>query len=67
MQVLTVLYFSRIGIITADVLAASAFCAPAVLCGTMAGLALYHRVNDAGFRKLTLVFLLFSGALLAVR
>ena len=67
MQVLTVGYFSRIGIITSDSLATFAFCAPAVVLGTLAGLGLYRRVNDAAFRTLTLVFLLISGALLVTR
>ena len=67
MQLATAAYFSRIGIITSDVLAVFAFCAPAVVVGTVAGLALYQRVTEARFRKLTLVFLFISGALLALR
>jgi uncharacterized membrane protein YfcA len=67
MQLATVAYFSRIGIVTSDSLALFAFCVPAVVLGTLAGLALYHRVNDARFRKLTLAFLLVSGAMLVVR
>ena len=67
MQLLTLVYFSRIGIITSDLVATFAFCAPAAILGTLAGLTLYKRVSDTHFRKLTLVFLLISGTLLVIR
>ena len=67
MQLLTVVYFSQIGIITSDLLASVAFCAPAAILGTLTGLALYKRVSDPVFRTVTLVFLLISGVLLVLR
>ncbi|MFO1158193.1 MAG: sulfite exporter TauE/SafE family protein [Reyranellaceae bacterium] len=41
-------------------------CVPVSLAGTRLGLMLYRRVNDAGFRRLVLVMLAASGAMLMV-
>jgi uncharacterized membrane protein YfcA len=65
MQIATLIYFSRLGILTADTAAFYLVCAPAVLFGTWAGLRLFDRIDDAAFRRVVLVFLIVSGASLA--
>jgi uncharacterized membrane protein YfcA len=65
MQIATLLYFSRIGILTEDTVASYLVCAPAVLLGTWLGLRLFDRIDDAAFRRVVLVFLIVSGASLA--
>ncbi|MFO1086958.1 MAG: sulfite exporter TauE/SafE family protein [Reyranellaceae bacterium] len=44
----------------------AAICIPVSLAGTRLGLLLYHRVNDSGFRKLVLIMLALSGAILVL-
>lgn len=65
MQIATLLYFSRLGILTTDTMASFLVCAPAVLFGTWLGLTLFARIDDAAFRRVVLIFLIVSGATLA--
>jgi uncharacterized protein len=62
MQVATLLYFSRLGILTAASIANYLLCVPAVLFGTWIGLGFFQRINDASFRRAVLIFLIVSGA-----
>jgi len=62
MQIATLIYFSRLGILTSSTIASYLVCAPAVLFGTWLGLGLFHRIDDAAFRRVVLVFLIVSGA-----
>jgi uncharacterized protein len=64
MQLATLVYFSRLGIIASGTIATYLLCVPAVLGGTWLGLRLFDRIDDAMFRKLVLTFLLISGAIL---
>ena len=64
MQVATLAYFSKLGILSVETGQAFLWCAPAVLVGTWIGIRLFRRVDDAMFRQILLVFLLFSGAAL---
>jgi uncharacterized membrane protein YfcA len=67
MQVATLAYFSKVGLLTSTATQTSLWCAPAVLAGTLLGLALFRRVNDAAFRRIVLTFLLISGATLLLK
>ena len=60
-QIATLAYFSRLGILTGATLASFLVCAPAVLFGTWLGLSLFDRIDDAAFRRVVLVFLIVSG------
>jgi uncharacterized protein len=64
MQLATLFYFSKLGIIASGTLATYLLCAPAVLGGTWLGLRLFDCVDDVMFRRLVLTFLLISGATL---
>ena len=66
MQVATLVYFSNLGLLGATTGSLSLWCIPVALCGTWLGIRLFHRINDAMFRRVLLVFLLFSGAALAL-
>ena len=61
-QVATLVYFSRVGFLTSATIASYLVCAPVVLFGTWLGLSLFDRINDAGFRRVVLIFLAVSGA-----
>jgi len=61
-QVATLVYFSRLGILTSATIASYLVYAPAVLFGTWLGLSLFDRVDDAAFRRVVLIFLIVSGA-----
>jgi uncharacterized protein len=65
MQIATLLYFSRIGMLTEGTIGNYLVCAPAVLFGTWLGLRLFDRIDDAAFRRVVLVFLIVSGLSLA--
>jgi uncharacterized membrane protein YfcA len=67
MQVATLAYFSKVGLLTSTATQTSLWCAPAVLAGTLLGLALFRRVNDATFRRIALIFLLISGVILLLK
>lgn len=64
MQIATLVYFSKIGILASGTLTTYFWCIPAVVVGTWLGLQLFHRVDDKRFRQIVLVFLLFSGVTL---
>ena len=64
MQIATLVYFSRLGILASATWTTFLWCLPAVIGGTSLGLWLFHRVDDAKFRRLVLLFLLVSGATL---
>jgi uncharacterized membrane protein YfcA len=66
MQVATLAYFSKFGLLTAGTGATYLACVPAILCGTGIGLHLFRRINDAAFRKVVLVMLLASGTSLVL-
>jgi uncharacterized membrane protein YfcA len=61
MQLATLVYFSRLGLLGAGVAGSYLACAPAALFGTWLGLLLFDRINDAAFRRVVLVFLVISG------
>ena len=62
MQIATLVYFSKLGILASATWTTYLWCAPAVIIGTSLGLWLFDRVDDGKFRKLILLFLLISGA-----
>lgn len=64
MQIATLVYFSRLGILVTGMLATYLWCVPAVVGGTWLGLRIFHRIDEATFKRLVLVFLLVSGAVL---
>ena len=66
MQIATLLYFSRLNILASVGATSLLLCLPAVGAGTWLGLRLFDRVDDAKFRRLVLIFLLGSGALLVI-
>lgn len=66
MQIGTLLYFSKLGILTGGTLGVYLWCAPATIVGTWIGLSLFRTVNDMLFRRIVLVFLLISGAVLVI-
>ncbi|HVY14681.1 MAG TPA: sulfite exporter TauE/SafE family protein [Rhodopila sp.] len=61
MQVATLAYFSRVGMLAHGLTSLYIACAPGVLAGTWLGLRLFRHVNDVVFRRLILVSLLISG------
>ena len=64
MQIATLVYFSRLGMLASATLTTYLWCAPAVVCGTWLGLKFFDRIDDKRFRQVVLVFLLISGAIL---
>jgi uncharacterized membrane protein YfcA len=66
MQIATLVYFSRIGILASATSSTYFWCAPAVAIGTWIGLQLFNRIDDQKFRRLVLMFLLISGTTLVV-
>jgi uncharacterized membrane protein YfcA len=64
MQIATLAYFSKFGILASATWARYVWCLPAVIGGTWLGLQLFNRIDDAKFRRLILIFLLVSGATL---
>ena len=66
MQIATLTYFSKLGIIASGITATYLFCVPAVLGGTWLGLCLFDRVDDVMFRRLVLIFLVISGVFLVL-
>jgi len=64
---MTGLWLGGTGLIGADTLRLFAIGLPVLLAGTWAGLWLYARLDEAGFRKVVLILLLMSGLGLAVR
>ena len=66
MQISTLVYFSKLGILVSATLTTYLWCAPAVVFGTWVGLKMFHRIDDKTFRQIVLLFLMFSGAALIV-
>ena len=64
MQIVTLLYFSRLGIVASGTLTAYLLCMPALLAGTWLGLRMFAAVDEAVFRRIVLVLLLASGTAL---
>jgi uncharacterized membrane protein YfcA len=64
MQIATLVYFSKLGIIASGTIATYLLCAPVVVGGTWLGLRLFDRIDDVMFRRVVLSFLLISGAIL---
>jgi uncharacterized protein len=64
MQLATLGYFSKLGLLGAATAETFLWCAPAVLLGTWIGLRLFRRIDDVMFRRTLLAFLLVSGAAL---
>lgn len=60
------LWLGGAGMVTVDTLMLFAIGLPAVLAGTWAGLKLYGKLDEAGFRKVVLALLLASGATLVI-
>lgn len=64
MQLATIAYFSKLGIMNRATLTTFLWCVPAVLGGTWLGLRLYRVIDDAMFGRIALCFLFFSGVTL---
>ena len=62
--VMTAIWIGAKGAITTDTIRLFLFGLPALLAGTWLGMKLYGRLDEAKFRKLVLVLLLLSGAVL---
>jgi hypothetical protein len=60
------LWLGSAGMVTVDTLTLFVIGLPAVLAGTWAGLKLYGKLDESGFRKLVLALLLVSGATLVL-
>ena len=66
MQGLSLATLAASGGVGKDTWIAFAICLPALLLGALAGLKLYARIDDKGFRRIVLSLLLLSGAVLLV-
>jgi uncharacterized protein len=66
MQIATLIYFSKFHILAAAPASFYLWCVPAVIAGTWLGLRLFDKIDDVRFRRLVLIFLLASGAILVV-
>ncbi|HET7849283.1 MAG TPA: sulfite exporter TauE/SafE family protein [Pseudolabrys sp.] len=66
MQIATLIYFSKLGILASATLSVYLWCAPVVIAGTCLGLHFFNRVDDKKFRRLVLLFLMISGATLVL-
>jgi hypothetical protein len=63
---MTALWFGGTGLLTVETLWLFAVGLPAVLAGMWLGLALYGKLDEAGFRKVVLALLLASGVVLVI-
>jgi hypothetical protein len=63
---MSALWIGAKGAITADTIKLFLVGLPALFAGTWLGLKLFGRLNEAAFRKVVLVLLLGSGAMLIV-
>ena len=61
MQIVTLLYFSRLGIVASGTLTAYLLCIPALLAGTWLGLRMFAAVDEAVLRQIV------SGSLAGIR
>lgn len=66
MQIATLIYFSKLGILASATLSTYLWCVPAVVLGTWLGLQFFDRIDDKRFRQVVLFFLLISGATLMI-
>jgi uncharacterized protein len=66
MQIATLAYYSKLGILASATLTTYLWCVPAVIVGTWLGLQFFDRIDDKKFRQIVLLFLLISGATLMV-
>lgn len=66
MQIATLVYFSKLGMLASATLTTYLWCAPAVVLGTWLGLQLFNRIDDKRFRQVVLLFLIVSGATLLI-
>jgi uncharacterized protein len=66
MQIATLIYFSKTGLLSSGLATMFAWCLPAVVLGTLLGFALFNRIDEAKFKRVTLMFLFVSGVLLAL-
>lgn len=66
MQIATLVYFSKLGILGSATLTIYFWCVPAVVTGTWLGLRIFDRIDDAKFRRAVLIFLLISGITLVL-
>jgi uncharacterized membrane protein YfcA len=66
MQIATLIYFSNTGLLSSGLVTTFAWCLPAVVLGTLLGFALFDRIDEARFKRVTLMFLFVSGVLLAL-
>jgi uncharacterized membrane protein YfcA len=66
MQIATLVYFSKLGMLASDTMTIYLWCVPAVVAGTWLGLRIFDRIDDARFRRLVLVFLFVSGITLVI-
>jgi uncharacterized membrane protein YfcA len=64
MQIATMAYFSKLGILVSTTWTTYLWCVPVVVVGTFLGLWLFERIDDRKFRRLVLLFLLISGGTL---
>ncbi len=64
MQALTLAMYVASGLITRETVRLFVIVAPAMLIPTLAGVRLYARFSETGFRRLILVLLMLSGAVL---
>ncbi len=62
--VMTAAWLGGKGVVSADTIRLFLFGLPALLLGTWVGMQLYGRVHEGAFRKIVLVLLLLSGAVL---
>ncbi len=66
MQVATLVYFAKAGMLSSAAFASYVWCLPAMVLGTLIGFAVFDRIDEAKFKRVTLVFLFASGLLLAL-
>jgi hypothetical protein len=61
-----VAWLGGVGLVSRDTILLFTIGLPAILAGMWAGLKLYGKLNEAGFRKIVLALLLISGATLVL-
>jgi uncharacterized protein len=66
MQVATLVYFAKTGMLSSAAFTSYVTCLPAIVLGTLIGFAAFDRIDEAKFKRITLVFLFASGLLLAL-
>lgn len=66
MQLTTLAYFAKLGVLSRADSSLSLACIPAVLIGTWLGLRLFQKIGHAAFQRVVLLALLFSGAIMLV-